>query len=192
MKLFFLRHGPTHAKRAIGWTDLPADLSDTARLQRIDQAIPQNTTCISSDLTRTRETLAAVSGNRPRLPENPALREFHYGDWEDLSFQEISSKDPDRAMAYWRTPGDVSPPNGESWNEGVARMSQAVDAARASAGNTDLLIVCHFGVILSQLARFSSIPARSVLSFSIEPLSLTTIEILSEGSPRVLGVNHLL
>ncbi|MEY8841169.1 histidine phosphatase family protein, partial [Cribrihabitans sp. XS_ASV171] len=34
-RLHFVRHGPTHAKGMVGWSDLPADLSDTALLDRL-------------------------------------------------------------------------------------------------------------------------------------------------------------
>jgi len=30
--LWLVRHGPTHAKAMIGWTDLPADLSDAGAI----------------------------------------------------------------------------------------------------------------------------------------------------------------
>ena len=34
-RLWWVRHGPTHAKAMVGWRDLPADLSDTAALARL-------------------------------------------------------------------------------------------------------------------------------------------------------------
>ncbi|MCX8953857.1 histidine phosphatase family protein, partial [Ruegeria sp. NA] len=34
-RLHLVRHGPTHAKTMVGWSDLPADLSDTAALRRL-------------------------------------------------------------------------------------------------------------------------------------------------------------
>ena len=192
MKIHFLRHGPTHSKRAIGWTDLPADLSDTGLLSRISENLPEKTLCISSDLKRASDTLTAVLGERSRLKNEPRLREFHFGDWEDRSFAEISSGDPDLSRDYWSNPGTVSAPNGESWNTGSARMSAAVDELCTLSDGHDILVACHFGVILTQLARFANVPPKSVLSFSIDPLSLTTIELLAGGAARVERVNHVL
>jgi alpha-ribazole phosphatase len=34
-RFWLVRHGPTHAKAMVGWSDLPADLSDTAALSRV-------------------------------------------------------------------------------------------------------------------------------------------------------------
>ena len=33
--IFLIRHGPTHAKGMVGWSDLAADLSDTQALARL-------------------------------------------------------------------------------------------------------------------------------------------------------------
>ena len=42
----------------IGWTDLPADLSDTARIARLSNYLP-HAPVISSDLSRARDTAPA-------------------------------------------------------------------------------------------------------------------------------------
>ena len=41
-RLFLVRHGPTHAKTMVGWSDLPADLSDTAALARLSDHLPSH------------------------------------------------------------------------------------------------------------------------------------------------------
>ena len=33
--IWWVRHGPTHRKEMVGWSDVPADLSDTAALARL-------------------------------------------------------------------------------------------------------------------------------------------------------------
>ena len=48
-RLFLVRHGPTHAKTMVGWSDLPADLSDRAALDRLAGFLPDQATVISSD-----------------------------------------------------------------------------------------------------------------------------------------------
>ncbi|MGL6209472.1 MAG: histidine phosphatase family protein, partial [Paracoccaceae bacterium] len=55
-RFFWVRHGPTHAKTMVGWTDLPADLSDTAALDRLKATLPQGAVTISSDLIRATAT----------------------------------------------------------------------------------------------------------------------------------------
>ncbi|MBM2575754.1 histidine phosphatase family protein [Jannaschia sp. Os4] len=169
-RLWLVRHGPTHARTLIGHTDRPADLSDAARLRRLSAALP-HAPVVSSDLSRTRATAAAIAGDRPRRPDEPALREFHYGDWEDRAFDTF---DGPLSRAFFETPGDVRPPNGESWNDVAARAGAAV--ARLSRGG-DLILVVHFGVILTQWARATGHAPAEVLAQPVAPLSLTRIDV---------------
>ena len=59
--LWWVRHGPTHAKTMVGWTDLPADLSDRAQLDRLRAYLP-DAPVVCSDLLRARQTADAVAG----------------------------------------------------------------------------------------------------------------------------------
>ena len=59
-RIFWVRHGPTHAKAMVGWTDLPADLSDAARLARLTDHLPSDALVISSDLSRAAATADVI------------------------------------------------------------------------------------------------------------------------------------
>ena len=121
-RLFLVRHGPTHAKGMIGWTDLPADLSDTKALARLDAHLPKAARIVSSDLVRTIETANAIQAERTRLAHDSDLREMHFGAWENRSFKDVSADTPDQVRAFYENPGDIAPPNGESWNMVRARV----------------------------------------------------------------------
>ena len=112
--IWWVRHGPTHAKAMVGWSDIPADLSDRAALRRLADFLPGDATVVSSDLLRCRATADAIAGRRPRLPDRRDLREIHFGTWEMRSFEEVEAEDPERIHAYWNRPGDVRPPGGRS------------------------------------------------------------------------------
>ncbi|MCI2399389.1 histidine phosphatase family protein [Aliiroseovarius subalbicans] len=185
-RFWWVRHGPTHAKTMVGWSDLPADLSDTVRLARLSSHLP-HAPVISSDLTRTRATADAIQGARPRLPDDPDLREMHFGDWELMSFPEIEARDPELSRAYWENPGDVRPPNGESWHETQTRVSRAV--ARLSRYD-EVIIVAHFGVILTQLALALRRTPADILAQRIDNLSVTRIE-LGPTDTHVPEINHI-
>ena len=59
-RFWLVRHGPTHAKSMVGWTDLAADLSDTAALARLNAHLPPDAPVISSDLSRAITTADAL------------------------------------------------------------------------------------------------------------------------------------
>lgn len=179
MRLWWVRHGPTHQRAFCGWRDVPADLSDAAALARLRAFLPR-APVVSSDLIRARATADALcgppAGLRPRLPDAPALREFDFGDWDGKTFDEVSATHPDLSRRYWEAPGDVAPPGGESWNAAALRVDAAVRALRAQAQGPDLIAVAHFGVILTQLAPALDQTPAEVLAQPIANLSVTRLE----------------
>lgn len=185
-RLFLVRHGPTHAKTMVGWSDLPADLSDTAALSRLSAHLPKDALVVSSDLTRAVDTGHAIQGARKRLPHDPALREIHFGDWELKSHTDV--KDTEHMMAFWDNPGDVKAPGGESWNELVARVDDSVDRLIAQSEGRDLVIVCHFGVVVTQIQRALQIGAYEAFGHKIDNLSVT--EIHTQPSWAAAGINY--
>lgn len=189
-RLHLVRHGPTHAKSMVGWSDLPADLSDTAAISRLSAHLPHPATVISSDLSRAADTATAIQGDRARLPHHADLREINFGDWELRRFAEIEAEDPKRLRAYWETPGHTRPPNGESWNEVCARVNDAVDALIMDHTGSDLIIVAHFGVILTQVQRALQIGAYEAFSHKIDNLSVTELTHHPDGW-HVGRINHL-
>ncbi|MEW2917966.1 histidine phosphatase family protein [Ruegeria sp. ANG10] len=188
-RLHLVRHGPTHAKTMVGWSDLPADLSDRAAIARLHDHLPDKALVVSSDLMRAADTASAIQGKRQRLPHHSDLREIHFGAWELRNFKEIEAEDPDLAFAYWDNPGDVRPPNGESWNEVRARVDAVIDQLIDDHSGHDLIIVAHFGVILTQVQRALGVDAQEAFSHRIDNLSVT--DITRHGDRWSVGrINH--
>jgi len=187
MTLHLVRHGPTHARVMVGWTDIAADLSDHDRIARLSAHLPHHATLLSSDLARARATADALaSPTRPRLPDDADLREINFGAWEMRGFAEVQAEAPDHIRAFWETPGDIAPPGGESWNKVVARVSVALD--RLPPG--DAIVVCHFGAILAALQYCLSLTATEVFAHRIDNLSVTRLERTS-GIWHPALINHL-
>lgn len=191
-RLHLVRHGPTHAKLMVGWSDLPADLSNTAALARLSAHLPDNASLISSDLSRAAKTADAIQGTRRRLPHKPDLREIHFGTWELRSHDEIEAEDPELIRAYWDHPGDVRAPGGESWHQVRARVDAAVDALIEAHEGGDLIIVAHFGVILTQIQRALQLDTDATFAQRIDNLSVSELTRLPDGNWRAGRINHVL
>jgi len=73
----------------VGWSNLPADLSDTAALRRLSDHLPEQAIVVSSDLSRAADTASAIQRTRTRLPHQPLLREINFGAWELRRFAEV-------------------------------------------------------------------------------------------------------
>ncbi len=185
-RFWWVRHGPTHAKTMVGWSDLPADLSDVASLARLRAYLP-DAPVISSDLSRAITTADALM--RPRLPHNPALREMHFGAWEQRSFAEIEAETPDHIRAFWETPGEVRPPGGESWNDLFGRVTRATQALAIEYRGSDIIIVAHFGAILCALQQAANLTTEEAFGHRIDNLSVTDLTLGPQGW-TVGAINH--
>lgn len=189
-RLWWVRHGPTHAKAFAGWRDIPADLSDTKALARLNAYLPKDALLISSDLIRAVATADAVEPGRRRLPHSSALREFHFGDWDGLSFAEVSARWPELSRRYWEEPGHIAPPSGESWITAETRIAAAADGLIATHAGRDIVVVAHFGTILTQYARAARLSPYEALAQTIDNLSVTCLAHQA-GEWRVECVNHI-
>lgn len=187
IRLSLVRHGPTHAKSMVGWSDLPADLSDTKALARLETYLPQDALVVSSDLSRAITTADAIQGARTRLPHHPDLREMNFGDWELQRFDEV--EDQTSYRAFWETPGDIAPPGGESWNALVTRVNSAIDQLLEENQGRHLIVTAHFGVILTQIQRARGITAYEAFAHRIDNLSVTDLTI-DAGTWHCARINH--
>ena len=187
--IYWVRHAPTHEKAFVGHRDVPADLSDTAQIARLNAALPAKALIVSSDLKRCVDTATAIQGARTRLPHSPGLREFDFGAWDGLRFEQVAENWPDLSRAYWENPGDVAPPDGESWNAASARVSQDIISLIAGHPRKDIIAVAHFGAILSQVAMAANITPYRALAHRIDNYSITEIQI--RPTLGVARVNHI-
>lgn len=146
---YFLRHGETawNAEgRVCGSTDVP--LSDAGRRQAL--ALAQRLqliaveTLYSSPLSRALETAQVIGqaiGREPVLDNR--LVELNYGAWEGQTFEEIKRAAPAVYQAWDSDPGSLAPPEGETGEHLIARVTPflAELAQRHQAG--DVVVVCH-------------------------------------------------
>lgn len=187
-RIHWVRHGPTHAKAMVGWTDLPADLSDTARIGRLSAHLPGDALVVSSDLVRAQSTADAIAAGRTRLPHDPALREINFGAWEMADFD--TAPDPERLRAFWETPGDLTAPDGESWNMIGARVTAAADALIRAHPGRDIVAVAHMGAILTQVQAALGISGYEAFGHKIDNLSVTSLR--HDGARwHAEAINHL-
>ena len=191
-RFWWVRHGPTHARGMVGWSDLPADLSDTAQLARLAAHLPAAAPVISSDLSRASATADAITQTRRRLPHDADLREINFGAWELRRFAQIEAEDPDRIRAFYEQPGDVRPPGGETWDETCARVNRAADRLLA-LNLPDIIVVAHFGAILTQVQRALNVPAYEAFGQRVDNLSVSEIrhDIRHDGQWSAGPLNYI-
>jgi broad specificity phosphatase PhoE len=136
---------------------------------------------------RARETAAAVAaahGADVRLDER--LREFDFGSWEGLTWDEIVARFP-RAAASGRTSArDYAPDGGERFALVCDRVRAFLEDANASRASR-VVAVSHAGVLhaFADVIFGSRIDAQGLF---FAPASLTRI-VFDADEPRLVALN---
>jgi len=191
--IYLLRHGeiedPTN-RRYIGQTDCA--LSEKGRAQadfwkKWFQG-QRLTSIFCSDLKRSSETAAIISGDRQmEVRVDPKLREVNLGDWDGRSMRDIRTKFPKE----WKKRGDAidtfCPPKGESFTDLYRRVVPTFENI-AQFASDPVLIVGHAGVNRMILCRVLGMPIRNLFSIRQDYGALNLIDN-SKKELQVAAVN---
>ena len=112
-------------------------------------------------------------------------------DWDGKNWKDISNAYPELSRAYWSNPGDIAPPNGESWNQSSKRINACVDEINANSSCKNIIAVAHLGVILTQIQRAMNISPLEVIANKIDNFSITRIRF-SKNKWNVIKINKVL
>jgi alpha-ribazole phosphatase len=184
---WWVRHGPTHQKSFCGWRDVPADLSDTAMIARLNAYLPDDAVVVSSDLIRAVATADTLG--RTRLDHARDIREFDFGIWDGMHFTEVEKRDPVLSRSYWENPGDIRAPKGESWNDVAERVAPWVEKMNRDYAGRNIIAVAHFGTILTQVRQAMGCSAYDAMAHPIDNLSVS--DMSWDGTWRMGTINHV-
>jgi broad specificity phosphatase PhoE len=201
MRIFFVRHGQTDANlasRYCGWTDVP--LNETGRSQALalrPLVIDRTFEAIyASPLSRAAETACLLldgspaPGGAPLSPQqraialgvrfDDALREHHFGRFENLTLEQIAAAAPEEAEALSRDYPGYTFPGGEGSRDVYDRCAAFVaDLPHRHAG--DVLVVSHMGTTVAMLAAMIGLPARDMWRLRIGNATLSRIAVGADG-----------
>jgi broad specificity phosphatase PhoE len=107
-----------------------------------------------------------------------------------MRFDAVAARDPQLSRDFWEKPGDVQAPEGESWNQTMARVNDAVDRLNVAHFGAHIIAVAHFGAILTQVQVAQGITALQAFGQKIDNLSLTELHHGPEGW-HAMRINHL-
>jgi alpha-ribazole phosphatase len=152
MKLTLIRHGPTEwnaLRRFQGRTDMPLSVHGRAAARAIAQTLRSERfdRIYSSDLVRAAETARILGESRGAdVTLDERLREFDFGRWEGLTWDEIVTADPQLAGHSSTAVKLYAPEGGESFPQVSARVAQFLDdLTRENPGAA--AVVTHAGVL---------------------------------------------
>jgi alpha-ribazole phosphatase len=185
-RFWWIRHAPVaHGGRIYGQSDLSCDCSDTATFVGLAGLLPREAVWVTSNLRRTHETaaaivLAGVTGPAaipgPDILSLADLAEQHFGEWQDLTYDELSRSRNGAFHRFWHAPAHQAAPGGESFVAVIERVSRAIGRLVELHAGRDIIAVAHGGTIRAALALALGLDPEAALAFAIENCSLTRID----------------
>lgn len=158
--------------------------AQAGRLSRRLSKVPLSA-IYASPRRRARETAAIVAAPHG-LPVEDAddLDEIDFGGWAGKPFEALAQ---DAAWHDWNVRrGTASTPGGEDMKSATARAVRHIEAV---AGDAPVLCVSHCDVIRGVVAHYLGLDADRLLSFDVDPASVTEIA-LHAGGGRVVALNE--
>lgn len=143
----------------------------------------------ASDLSRafkTAECIAAKHSLTVRVV--PALREIKFGDWEGLTYEQISAQWPGLLGKLWTTPDELQIPGGESFQQLKERAYAAIEKIVAAHPDQTVVVVAHGGTIGTILCAMLDIHLNHVWNIRQDNTAVNIIEYY-EGRPTITLLN---
>jgi ribonuclease H / adenosylcobalamin/alpha-ribazole phosphatase len=196
-RMILVRHGETiltAEHRYSGRGDVPlseqglAQASATA--SRVAALAPAVAAVVSSPLSRctaTAEAIAAACGGAPVVVE-PDLVECDFGEWEGLTFAEVSSRWP-AELSAWLESTAAAPPGGESFGAVASRVRRAVAKLRGAYPESIVVIVSHVTPI--KLILRDALAAGDALlhRLYLDAAGISIVDAWDDGGVAVRTVN---
>lgn len=179
--LLIIRHGETlwNAERRFqGHEDSPLSELGRSQVTALGQRMKNMKfdSLISSDLGRTRETAAIITGFTGHAVElDSRIRERNYGVLEGLTVDEIMQQHADVLERLKTDDPDYLPPGGESHRQHYQRNADFFEEILEKRAGFTIAVVAHGGVLDSMFRYVSSLPLDHPRCFIAANASLTTV-----------------
>lgn len=178
-KLVLVRHGETDWNVAeIFRGRLDVELNETGRRQaeQLGQYLADReiTSIFSSPLKRATETAEIVARKHHlKVEVAPELNDYHFGEWQGLSHQQVREKYPELFGEWLKNPQLVTVPGGESLGDVRKRVLGLVDKV-VSRGEGTCLLVSHRVVNKVLICALLSLDNTHFWNIRLDTCGLTT------------------
>jgi len=191
MRLLLISHAETDWNvqgRFQGHKDIPLNERGRRQAYALQRYLAKETIdfIISSDLCRAGETAAIISHPHCLVVRTDArLRELHFGDWEGLTFAEISQREPEAFAAWQASSLYQGPPQGESLTDLARRLNAFLSDRLHHAEGSTTLLVAHRGSLRTLLCLLLKVPVEKHWEYGLQIASLTELMIVAEKAELV-------
>ncbi len=196
--VYLVRHGETALtplRKFSGDGPLNPELTQIGRTQAKalakEVALLKPDLLISSPLKRAQETAQEIEKSTGlKMQIEKIWIECSFGRWDGLSSDEVAAEYPNE-YKRWLTSSSQIPPEGESYDETMARALEGLDTLVTDHPHKKIVVVTHNGVIKTAVAGTMQANPNSIFNLDISPCSITTISIWpSDNLMAIRGMNE--
>ena len=192
-RIWLVRHGEPAGVRGRCYGKLDIGLSEAGRVQMERTAARLQSeeldAIYTSPRVRTEESARALAALHEReCRQDARLREIDFGDFEGLTYDEISVRYPDLYRQWMESPTEVQFPNGESFAAMRVRVLASFEAIRARHEGRTVAIVTHGGVIRIVLAWALQLPDGCLFRLAQDYAAMNLLALV-DGVPIVQKMN---
>ena len=189
LTILLVRHGAHDELGHVlsGRSDIALNAAGQAQVASLSQRLSAaHLTRIDTSPRRRARDTAAIIAERHGLEAKDAsgLDEVDFGEWAGQSFAALGN---DRRWQTWNAArGTAATPSGETMAIATARALRHLEGIEIAGV---ILCVSHCDIIRGIVAHYLGLDVDRLLSFDIDPASITTIQ-LHCGVGRVIAVNE--
>jgi broad specificity phosphatase PhoE/ribonuclease HI len=197
-RLILVRHGETAMTkqgRYSGRGDVPLSAEGEAQAMaaagRVAGISRDVAAVVSSPLqrcVRTAELISAAAGGAT-VTVLPDLIECDFGDWEGLTFGEVTGRWP-AEMSAWLGSTSVAPPGGESFQTVAKRVRGAMATLLSSYPASTIVVVSHVSPIKLILRDALAAGDAFLHRLFLDPAGVSTMDAWPDGGIAVRSVNE--
>ncbi|GBE41358.1 MAG TPA: alpha-ribazole phosphatase [Nitrospirae bacterium] len=188
-KIYLIRHGEVEdsdPRRYNGHIDVSLSANGVEQIRKLSSflsaIVQKRNSAIGavycsglSRASKSAEIIAEPFGLKPIVIDE--LKERNFGEWEGMSFDEISDKWPDAFSAWARDPLRFSPMEGESTLDLRERVMPAFNKIMEDHEGEDIAVVSHGGVTRVILCEMLGIPLENIFRIEQDFGALNVIEM---------------
>lgn len=185
-EIILIRHGETEWNRNFKYQgQIDIKLNDRGYLQAVKLkkylAEENLDAVISSDLQRALITARQIAEpHQLQVEEFSGLREIDFGEWEGLTYQEITEKYPKLYEKWTNDPCRVAPPEGELLTDFQKRVMETYDQILANYGGQKIAVISHGGSIRIFLASLFQIPIKKYWQLEVDNTSISIVKFYDD------------
>ncbi len=189
MRLLLTRHGQTDwniAGRYQGQSNVP--LNQTGQLQagQIAQRLSRESihAIYSSDLSRAADTAQKIINlqkQTPALQMDSRWRELSFGNWEGMTYKEMSAHSPELFSNWMVDPKNISTPNGETLAQLAERIKSAFEEIKNNHKDQTVLVVAHSGSLQTLLAVTLGVDLNRYWQFRVGQASFSELNVVEDS-----------